>query len=259
MAARGGDVVIEVERLTKMYGERIAVDDVSFTVRPGEIFGLLGPNGAGKTTTISCLSGLLKPTSGSIRIDGHDIVHDGPKARASIGVIPQELAIYPEISARQNLEYWGAVQGLSREQIKQRMETVLDRVGLAGRAKEPVKNFSGGMKRRLNIAIGLIHDPKVLLLDEPTVGVDPQSRTHILELIRERARAGVAVLYTTHYMNEAEELCDQLAIIDHGKVVAQGTLEELLARAGDVIQRASVPEPSLERLFIHLTGAALRE
>lgn len=251
--------MIEVERLTKTYGERIAVDGVSFTVRPGQIFGLLGPNGAGKTTTISCLSGLLQPTSGSIRINGFDVVHDGVRARASIGVIPQEVAIYPEISARQNLEYWGAVQGLSGAEIKERIDPMLDRVGLSGRAKEPVKNFSGGMKRRLNIAVGLIHDPKVLLMDEPTVGVDPQSRSHILELIRERAQAGVAILYTTHYMSEAEELCDQLAIIDHGKVIAQGTLEELLARAGDVIQRASVPEPSLERLFIHLTGSALRE
>lgn len=251
--------MIEVERLTKMYGERIAVDGVSFTVGAGEIFGLLGPNGAGKTTTISCLSGLLRPTSGSIRIGGYDVVQDGVRARGSVGVIPQELAIYPEISARQNLEYWGAVQGLSREQLAERIEPILDRVGLSARAKEPVKNFSGGMKRRLNIAVGLIHDPKVLLMDEPTVGVDPQSRTHILDLIRERARAGVAILYTTHYMSEAEELCDQLAIIDHGKVIAQGTLEELLARAGDVIQRATVPEPSLERLFIHLTGSGLRE
>ncbi|MCA9727528.1 MAG: ABC transporter ATP-binding protein [Candidatus Eisenbacteria bacterium] len=242
-----------------MYGDRLAVDGVSFTVRPGQIFGLLGPNGAGKTTTISCLSGLLHPTSGTVRINGHDVIHDGVKARASIGVVPQELAIYPEISARQNLEYWGAVQGLSGAELRDRIDPLLERVGLAGRAKEPVKSYSGGMKRRLNIAVGLIHDPKVLLMDEPTVGVDPQSRTHILGLIRERAEAGVAVLYTTHYMGEAETLCDQFAIIDHGKVIAEGNLEQLLERAGNVIQRASVPEPSLERLFIHLTGTELRE
>jgi ABC-2 type transport system ATP-binding protein len=251
--------LIEVQNLIKVYGDRTAVDHVSFRVRPGQIFGLLGPNGAGKTTTISCLSGLLKPTSGTVRIDGHDVVHEGARARAAIGVVPQELALYPEISARQNLQYWGAVQGLSRQELEERIDPLLERVGLAGRATEAVKNLSGGTKRRLNIAIGLVHDPKILLMDEPTVGVDPQSRTLILDLIRERAKAGVAILYTTHYMGEAENLCDQFAIIDHGKVIAEGSLEELLERAGHVIQRASVPEPSLERLFIHLTGSALRE
>lgn len=251
--------MIEVEGLRKTYGQRVAVDGISFRVETGRIFGLLGPNGAGKTTTISCLSGLLEPTAGRIRIGGYDVVADGRAARRSLGVVPQELAIYPEISARENLRYWGGVQGLSGAELDQRVAAMLGRVGLADRAKEPVKNFSGGMKRRLNLAIGLVHDPKVLLLDEPTVGVDPQSRGHILELIRERAQAGCAILYTTHYMSEAEGLCDHFSIIDDGRVIAEGDLEELLAKAGDVIRRNTVPEPSLERLFLHLTGKELRE
>jgi ABC-2 type transport system ATP-binding protein len=251
--------MIEVDGLRKLYGERVAVDGISFRVEPGRIFGLLGPNGAGKTTTISCLSGLLAPTSGSVRIDGHDVRTDGRAARRSLGVVPQELALYPEISAAENLRYWGAVQGLSGADLDRSVAEILARVGLADRTKEPVKAFSGGMKRRLNLAIGLVHEPKVLLLDEPTVGVDPQSRGHILDLIRERAATGCAILYTTHYMGEAEGLCDHFSIIDDGRVIAEGDLDELLERAGDAIQRNSVPEPSLERLFLHLTGKALRE
>ncbi len=251
--------MIQVERLRKVYGSLTAVDDISFSVQPGEIFGLLGPNGAGKTTTISCLSGLLTPTAGSIRMCGHDMMTDGRRARSVIGVVPQELALYEEISARENLLYWGGLYGLSRAELKVKVPAILERVGLADRAREPVKRFSGGMQRRLNMAAGLVHDPKVLLLDEPTVGIDPQSRVHVLDLIRERAAAGTAVLYTTHYMNEAETLCDNFAIIDHGRIITRGTLDELLDQAGQAIQRASVPEPSLERLFLHLTGRGLRE
>ena len=252
--------MIDVEGLRKVYdGQQVAVSDISFSVQSGQIFGLLGPNGAGKTTTISCISGLLRPTAGRVRVAGFDIQTHGREARAVLGVVPQELALYPEVSARANLEYWGGIQGLSRHELRERVPALLERVGLADRAKEPVKKFSGGMKRRLNIAAGLVHDPKVLLLDEPTVGIDPQSRTRVLEIIRERADAGVAVLYTTHYMNEAETLCDEFAIIDHGEVIARGELEALLQQAGDAIKRATVPEPSLERLFIHLTGKDLRE
>ena len=251
--------MIQVEGLRKVYGDRTAVDGISFQVEPGSIFGLLGPNGAGKTTTISCLSGLVKPTGGSVRIHGFDVATDPKSARASLGVVPQELAMYPEIGARENLEYWGGLQGMDRNTLKQKVPEMLERVGLLDRAKEPVKKFSGGMKRRLNLAIGLIHDPSVVLMDEPTVGVDPQSRGHILELIREKAAAGKTILYTTHYMDEAEGLCDPFLIIDHGKVLASGGLEELLEQAGDVIERATVPEPSLERLFLHLTGKELRE
>ena len=251
--------MIEVEGLRKVYGDRVAVDDISFRVEPGQVFGLLGPNGAGKTTTISCLTGLLRATSGTIRLDGIDVVAEPKRARARLGVVPQELAMYPEISAKQNLEYWGGTQGMNRSELQAKIPPMLERVGLADRAKEPVKNFSGGMKRRLNLAIGLIHDPKVVLMDEPTVGVDPQSRIHILDLIRERAAAGTSIVYTTHYMDEAESLCNPFMIIDEGKVVASGGLEDLLTQAGDAIERATVPEPSLERLFIHLTGKDLRE
>ena len=251
--------MIQLARLRKVYDSIVAVDDVSFEVRPGEIFGLLGPNGAGKTTTISCPSGLIAPTSGKITIDGRDIQREGSAARAVIGVVPQELALYLEISATENLAYWGGIQGLSGGAVKQRIPVVLERVGLADRAKEPVKRFSGGMLRRLNLACGLIHEPKVLLLDEPTVGIDPQSRQRVLEIIEERKRQGCAILYTTHYMNEAETLCDHFAIIDHGRVLTRGTLDSLLAQAGEAIQRESKPEPSLERLFLHLTGNELRE
>lgn len=251
--------MIEVEGLRKTYGDRVAVDGISFRVQAGRIFGLLGPNGAGKTTTISCLSGLLTPTSGAVRVNGYDVRTEGRAARRSLGVVPQELALYPEISAAENLRYWGAVQGLTGAELEPSVQAILARVGLADRAKEPVKAFSGGMKRRLNLAIGLVHGPRVILLDEPTVGVDPQSRGHILELIRERAAAGCAVLYTTHYMGEAEGLCDHFSIIDDGRIIADGSLDELLERAGDAIERHSVPEPSLERLFLHLTGKELRE
>jgi len=221
--------MIEVDQLRKQYGDTIAVKDVSFTARPGEIFGLLGPNGAGKTTTIGCISSLLTPTAGHIRVMGHDVVRDGVAARRSIGVVPQEIALYEDLSARENLAYWGGAQGLRGKTLATRIDDVLELTGLLDRAKEPVKQFSGGMKRRLNFACGIVHQPKVLLLDEPTVGVDPQSRVRLLELVRAQATAGACVLYTTHYMEEAESLCDHLAIVDHGSIVAQGTLAELRA------------------------------
>lgn len=234
--------MIEVEHLRKSYGPLVAVDDASFTARPGGIFGLLGPNGAGKSTTLGCICGLLTPTAGSIRVDGHDVVHDARKAKETIGVVPQEVALYEELTARENLDYWGAVQGLSGARLKSAIQDALDVTGLADRAKEPVKRFSGGMKRRLNFAAGILHRPKVLLLDEPTVGVDPQSRVRLLELVRAQAAAGACVLYTTHYMEEAETLCDRLAVIDHGRLIAQGSLEELRAMLG-------------ERDLLRLTGA----
>jgi ABC-2 type transport system ATP-binding protein len=168
--------MIEVEQLRKQYGDLTAVKDVTFTAGPSEIFGLLGPNGAGKTTTISCISSLLTPTAGHIRVMGHDVVRDGVAARRSIGVVPQEIALYDDLSARENLSYWGGAQGLRRKELGDRINDVLELTGLLDRAKEPIKQFSGGMKRRLNFACGIVHRPKVLLLDEPTVGVDPQSR-----------------------------------------------------------------------------------
>lgn len=229
----GGRAVIEIEDLRKSYGEHVAVDGVSLTAREGEIFGLLGPNGAGKTTTIECISGLLRPTSGSVRVNGHDVVREGKEARRRLGVVPQEVALYPDLSARENLRYWGEAYGLAGDELDRRTGDVLDTVGLTGRADDLVEEYSGGMKRRLNFGCGVVHRPDVLLLDEPTVGVDPQSRVLLLDLVRDQADDGTCVLYTTHYMEQAERLCDRLAILDHGEVIAQGTLEELRSRAGE--------------------------
>jgi ABC-2 type transport system ATP-binding protein len=242
--------MIEVDQLRKQYGDTVAVKDVSFTAHPGEIFGLLGPNGAGKTTTIGCISSLLTPTAGHVRVMGHDVVRDGVAARRSIGIVPQEIALYEDLSARENLSYWGGAQGLRGAVLRSRIEDVLELTGLLDRAKEPIKQFSGGMKRRLNFACGIIHQPKVLLLDEPTVGVDPQSRVRLLELVRAQAQDGACVLYTTHYMEEAETLCDRLAIVDHGSIVAQGTLTEL---------RALLAERDLLRLTGVFRPEAVRE
>ena len=230
--------MIEVKDLQKSYGDLIAVDRVSFSATAGTVFGLLGPNGAGKSTTISCLSGLLKPKAGSIRVGGYDIAKDAVKAKASLGIVPQELAIYDDLSARDNLAYWGAAYGLKGDKLKQRVDHVLNRIGLTDRASELPKTYSGGMKRRLNFGCGLVHEPAVLLLDEPTVGVDPQSRERLFDLVREEKAKGTCVLYTTHYMEEAEKLCDELAIIDHGKIIAGGTLNGLRAEFGgnDIIQ-----------------------
>jgi ABC-2 type transport system ATP-binding protein len=239
--------MIEVDQLRKSYGDLTAVDSVSFTAHPGEIFGLLGPNGAGKSTTIGCISGLLTPTAGHVRVMGHDVVREGTAARQVLGVVPQEIALYEELSAVENLHYWGGAQGLRNPRLKQRIQAVLESTGLLDRANEPVKRFSGGMKRRLNFACGMVHAPKVLLLDEPTVGVDPQSRVHLLDLVREQAKgAGTCVLYTTHYMEEAETLCDRLAIIDHGKVIAAGTLSELRSMMAehDLLRLSGVFEPA---------------
>ena len=241
--------MIEVEHLRKQFGDFTAVKEVTFTARAGEIFGLLGPNGAGKTTTIGCISSLLSPTAGHIRVMGHDVVRDGIAARRSIGVVPQEIALYDDLSARENLSYWGGAQGLRGAQLRGRINDVLELTGLLDRAKEPIKNFSGGMKRRLNFACGIVHQPKVLLLDEPTVGVDPQSRVRLLELVREQARNGACVLYTTHYMEEAESLCDLLAIIDHGNIIAQGTLVELRALLAerDLLRLTGIFRPEAAR------------
>lgn len=309
--------MIEVEELRKQYGDLMAVDGVSFRAEEGTIFGLLGPNGAGKSTTIGCISGLLSPTSGRVRVLGADVVRESARAKAALGVVPQDLALYEDLSARDNLSYWGAAYGLAGRQLRERVDEVLDRVGLGGRAREPVKRFSGGMKRRLNLACGVVHRPRVLLLDEPTVGVDPQSRVRLIELVREEVAAGTCVLYTTHYMEEAQELCDRIAIVDRGQVIAHGTLAELrgllgerdlvrlsgsfdearvraalgtvgevevvnltddqlmlaavgasrelpaifgaLAEAGADVRETTLSQPSLESLFIKLTGRELRE
>ena len=225
--------MIDVKELRKQYGELVAVDGVSFTAQSGTVFGLLGPNGAGKSTAIGCISGLLKPTSGRISVLGHDVVRESIAARQRLGIVPQDLALYEDLNATDNLAYWGAAYGMKGDALKKRVLDVLERIGLADRAKEPVKRYSGGMKRRLNFGCGIVHQPKVLLLDEPTVGVDPQSRVRLLELVREEVKTGTCVLYTTHYMEEAQDLCDRLAIIDHGKLLATGTLEELRRLIGE--------------------------
>lgn len=230
--------MLKVRSLSKQYGESIAVDDISFTAEKGRIFGLLGPNGAGKSTTINCISGLMPPTSGNVSVAGHDIVKEGRKAKAALGVVPQELALYEDLPAIENLNYWGKAYGLRGSELKSRVSDVLGYIGLADRAKDLPKTFSGGMKRRLNFGCGIVHKPKVLLLDEPTVGVDPQSRQRLFDMVEAERDAGACVLYTTHYMEEAERLCDSLAIIDHGKIIAEGTVAELKAQLGarDVLQ-----------------------
>ena len=252
MSVHKGDVVIEVNGLHKQYGDLLAVNDVSFSADPGKIFGLLGPNGAGKSTTIGCISGLLEPTAGHVQVCGHDVVRDRRAARTHLGVVPQELALYEDLSATENLVYWGSAYGMRGKDLKDRVREVLLETGLLDRAKEPVNRFSGGMKRRLNLACGIVHRPKVLLLDEPTVGVDPQSRVRLLELIRREVEQGTCVLYTTHYMDEAEDFCDQLAIMDHGEIIAAGTLGELRGVLGetDVIRLSGRFDPELSRRAI---------
>lgn len=252
--------MIEVKDLQKSYGDLVAVDHVSFSAGAGRVFGLLGPNGAGKSTTISCLSGLLKPTAGSVWVGGFDLSRDAVKAKASLGIVPQELAIYEDLSARDNLAYWGAAYGLKGDGLKQRVDHVLNRIGLVDRAGDLPKKYSGGMKRRLNFGCGLVHEPAVLLLDEPTVGVDPQSRERLFDLVREEKAKGTCVLYTTHYMEEAEKLCDELAIIDHGKIIAAGTLNELRAEFGgnDIIRLAGSFElSSVEPVLVELDAELL--
>jgi len=225
--------LIRVETLTKKFGDKTAVDGVSFAVGSGEIYGLLGPNGAGKTTTLSMISGLLAPDSGRITFEGVDLASDPLGCKRQLGIVPQDVAIYEELSATENLRFWGSLYGLAGKALAQAVEQALAQVGLSGRAREAVKTFSGGMKRRLNLALGLVHSPRALLLDEVTVGIDPQARASILEVVRTVADAGTAVIYTSHYLEEAERLCDRIGIVDHGRMLAEGTLEELKAKLGE--------------------------
>jgi ABC-2 type transport system ATP-binding protein len=303
--------MIEVAGLRKTYGEVEALKGIGFSVADGEIYGLLGPNGAGKSTTISILAGLVTPTAGSARVAGHEAGSAG--AKRSLGLVPQDMVVYDDLGAAENLAFFGGLYGLSGAALKRRVDELLEAVGLADRRREPVGRFSGGMRRRLNMACGLVHEPRVLLLDEPTVGIDPQARLHILDLVRAIARAGTTVLYTTHYLHEAETLCRRVGIIDHGEILVEGTLDELREAVGEkdlvtvrgafaadavrgavaVIEGAellahgpeevvissprgsqsvtrimgalegarevSVRQPSLESLFIKLTGRELRE
>ena len=225
--------ILQANNLVRKFGDLTAVDDVSFTIEEGEIFSLLGPNGAGKTTTISMLSTLLAPTSGDAQINGFSIKNDNMQVRKSIGIVPQEIALYDDLTALENLQYWGKLYDLKGRELDQRVEVVLEQIGLSDRAKDRVKTYSGGMKRRVNIAAGLLHKPKLLFMDEPTVGIDPQSRRMILDMVKELNQQGMAILYTTHYMEEAQELSDRVGIIDHGKLIAVGTQEELTKQVGE--------------------------
>lgn len=228
------DVVVRAQHLTHRFGARIAVDDVSLVIPAGQTYGLLGPNGAGKTTTISIIAGLLSANDGDVTICGERIDTRTPAPKRHIGLVPQELAIYPELSARENLNLFGRLQGMRGPRLRERIAEVLDLTGLSERAHGPTKEFSGGMKRRLNIGIGLLHQPELLILDEPTVGVDPQSRNAILESVEALSSKGMAVLYTTHYMEEAERLCDRIGIIDSGQIQAEGSRDELIQIIGAV-------------------------
>ncbi len=225
--------ILEVDHLVKCYGEFPAVNDISFSIEEGELFSLLGPNGAGKTTTISMLSTLLKPTRGNAAIGGHSIVDDTLAVRNMIGVVPQEIALYDMLSARENLAYWGQMYGMGGIQLKNRVEEILGQIGLAERAGHRVKTYSGGMKRRLNIGVGLLHTPRILFMDEPTVGIDPQSRRNILDAVKSLNQQGMTILYTTHYMEEAQELSGRVGIIDHGQLIALGTQKELTTLVGE--------------------------
>jgi len=226
--------ILEVKDLVKKYGDFTAVKGISFDIKEGEIFSLLGPNGAGKTTTISVLSTLYAPTSGDATIGGHSITKEAMAVRNLIGVVPQELALYDDLTANENLVFWGQMYGLSGKNLKTRVEEVLEQIGLADKAKNRVKTYSGGMKRRVNIGVGLLHKPSLLFMDEPTVGIDPQSRRAILDSVKELNQQGMTVLYTTHYMEEAQELSNRVGIIDHGELIALGTQAELTKQVGEM-------------------------
>jgi len=281
--------MLKLRNLTKRFGEVVAVDDLSIEVREGEIFGLLGPNGAGKTTTVNMAVGILKPDSGSVEIAGFGPPSQ-PEVRSKIGIAPQSLALYENLSAEENIEFFGRIYGLRGRHLKERVDWCLALVGLAERRRSPVRTFSGGMMRRLNLAAALVHDPPLLLLDEPTVGVDAQSRNAIFERIEELRRNGKTIIYTTHYMEEAQRLCDRVGILDHGRLLALDTVDNLIATYGGKttivaegtegrieietndplgelarlharakLTSLSIRNPDLEQVFLNLTGRHLRD
>jgi ABC-2 type transport system ATP-binding protein len=307
--------MLEVRNLGKLYGQTPALAGISFSVGTGELFGLLGPNGAGKTTLMSIASGLLDPTAGEVFLDGNECRRSDRDLRRIIGIVPQELAIYNELTARENLRFFGQLYSIETGELETRVERILASIGLSDRADQRAGTFSGGMKRRLNLGASLVHEPKLLLLDEPTTGVDPQSRNHIFEEVRRLNAAGITIVYTSHYMEEVQSLCPRIGIIDHGKLIACDTLPNLLSRLSSrlsfsvralpetarsrlkamenaklttptaqtveiecpdvkrtLLQVVSIlseeqveltsletQEPNLERVFLHLTGRALRD
>ena len=251
--------ILHADHLVKKYGEFIAVDDVSFTIEEGEVFGLLGPNGAGKSTTIAMLSGLFPPTAGSAMVGGLDVVKELNRVKHLIGVVPQDLALYPTLTGRENVSFFGELYGLHGKALRARVDEVLGYVGMVERAGDPVKAYSGGMKRRINLAAGLVNRPAILFLDEPTVGVDPQSRNHIFESVERLNREqGMAILYTTHYMEEAERLCRRVGIIDRGKLIALDTPRRLIDRLGGGIIRigTAAQDETLRTAVVELPAVA---
>lgn len=250
--------MIEVRDLSKKYKDKLAVKDVNFYMEDGESVGLLGPNGAGKSTTISMISTLLPPTNGTVRYNGQDVLKDPKNLRPVLGMVPQEIALYGELSAYENMKFFGKIYHLTGENLENKIQQNLELVGLAERQKDTVENYSGGMKRRLNIAVALMHDPKILIMDEPTVGIDPQSRNYILDMVRKLNREkGLTVLYTSHYMEEVEKLCDRVYIMDHGEIIASGTKDELksiLSNEDTVEIKVSAKNEEFPNELSQLTG-----
>ena len=226
-------MTIKLKNVVKRYGSKLAVDNIDLTIENGEIFGLLGPNGAGKSTTIKMICGLLKPNYGEIIVDEQSISKSPLEVKRLIGLVPQDLAIYNNLTARENLEYFGSLYGLRGAMLKSRVNEALEFIGLSDRQKEIPAKFSGGMKRRLNIGCAIVHQPKIIIMDEPTVGIDPQSRNHILNSVKELNKRGSTIIYTSHYMEEVEAVCQRIGIIDHGKLISVGTLKELLKNASE--------------------------
>ncbi len=281
--------MIQLDNVSRSFADLLAVHDFSIHIPRGEIFGLLGPNGAGKSTLISMISGQLRPTSGSVLVDGLSPV--GQAAKRQLGIAPQALAVYEELSARDNLEFFGRLYGLQGKALNSACDRVLDFVGLSDRARDRVENYSGGMKRRLNLAIALLHEPRILLLDEPTVGVDPQSRNRLFESVLALKARGMTIVYTTHYMEEAEKLCDRVGIVEQGRLLALDTVDRLIRQhggdsvlsymdggtekslstshplaelqrllaAGCDMSEFSLARPNLEQVFLNLTGRHLRD
>ncbi len=247
---RTGEDAIVIEGLTKRFEDVTALDGLSFRVGRGELFGLLGPNGAGKTTTINILCGLVEPTGGRAYVGGHDVQREPEEVKGLIGVCPQDTAVYPFLTGRENVELFGGLQSVPRELLRERTEELLEKMGLSEDAGRQAGKYSGGMRRRINLVMGLVHDPEIAFLDEPTVGMDPQSRRAVWDFIRGLKEAGKTVILTTHYMEEAEELCDRVGIIDHGRLIALGPPGELKEEHG---------AEDLEEVFISLTGRKIRE
>lgn len=241
---------IVIDNLTRRFGDIIAVDELNLEIRWGEIFGLLGPNGAGKTTAINVLCTLLDPTSGSALVGDHDVIFEPALVRELIGVCPQEPAFYPHLTGRENIELYGEFHGMSKAELKERVEMLIEKIGMKDHADRKAKEYSGGMIRRVSMAMSLVHEPRIALLDEPTVAMDPIARRVIWDFIRELKNKGIAIILTTHYMEEAQEICDRVGIIDEGRLIAVGAPEELMAEHGAA---------DLEEVFLKLTGKKLRE